>query len=72
MNPGWLVTSSDFNSSRWLPRGMHGYHPDDSYSDAIFLSSREPSRPMRTIMDAHAWMRHAAGLDRHVAETAAS
>jgi hypothetical protein len=72
MEPGWLITSSDFNTGAWLPTGMHGYHPDDPYSDAIFLSSREPSWPMRTIADAHAWMRQAAGLDRHLAETATS
>jgi hypothetical protein len=70
MYPGWLITSSDFNAGAWLPAGMHGYHPDDPYSDAIFLSSREPSWPMRTIADAHAWMRQAAGLDRHLEETA--
>lgn len=72
MDPGWLITSSDFNAGAWLPAGMHGYHPDDSYSDAIFLSSQEPSWPMRTIADAHAWMRQAAGLDRSVAEIATS
>lgn len=71
MEPGWLVTSSDFTTNGWLPAGMHGYHPDDPYSDAIFLSSREPSRPMRTIADAYSLMRRAAGLDRESTETTA-
>ncbi len=71
MEPGWLITSSDFNSGPWLPTGMHGYHPDDPDSDAIFLSSREPSRPMHTIADAHAAMRQAAGLERQPAEAIA-
>lgn len=71
MDPGWLITSSDFNTGAWLPAGMHGYHPDDPYSDAIFLSSREPTRTLRTIADAHALMREAAGLDRPSMETAA-
>ena len=62
LNPGWLVTGSDFNAAGWLPTGMHGYHPDDPDSDAIFLSNREPSRPMRTIADAYDRMRAAAGL----------
>ena len=61
MHPGWLITSSDFNAS-WQPAGMHGYHPDDPDSDAVFLSDREPSRPLRTIADAHDCMRAAAGL----------
>ncbi len=71
MNPGWLITSSDFNATGWLPAGMHGYHPDDPYSDAIFLSSREPSRPMCTIADAHAALRDAAGLERQPEESTA-
>jgi hypothetical protein len=50
---------------------MHGYHPDDPDSDAIFLSNREPSRPMRTIADAHSVMREAAGLERQPVETTA-
>lgn len=53
LNPGWMVAESDFNGKGWSPEGMHGYHPDDSYSDAIFLSSEKPSHPMRTIADVY-------------------
>ena len=70
MDPGWLITSSDFNANGWLPRGMHGYHPDDPDSDAIFLSSRKPLRTMRTIADAHAAMRDAAALEHRLEESA--
>jgi type I phosphodiesterase/nucleotide pyrophosphatase len=62
MDPGWLISGSDFNGSGWRPAGMHGYHPDDARSDAIFLSNQAPAVPMRTIADAHACMAQAAGL----------
>jgi hypothetical protein len=39
---------------------MHGYHPEDSYSDGIFLSSSEPPVPMQTIADVYACMQNAA------------
>lgn len=68
MNPGWLISSSDFNAGSWMPAGMHGYHPDDPDSDAIFLSSREPSRPLHTIADAFAFMREASGLSGKTVE----
>jgi Type I phosphodiesterase / nucleotide pyrophosphatase len=61
-DPGWLLSSSDFNAPGWVPSGMHGYHPDDPYSDAIFLSNQEPPVPMRTIADAYTCMARAAGL----------
>lgn len=54
LKPGCLLTRSDFNGRGWMPVGMHGYHPDDPYSDAIFLSSRRPPLEMRTIADVHA------------------
>jgi predicted AlkP superfamily pyrophosphatase or phosphodiesterase len=53
LHPGWMVAESDFNGKGWFPEGMHGYHPDDSYSDAIFLSSEKPSQPMRSIADVY-------------------
>ena len=71
MDAGWLITSSDFNTNGWLPTGMHGYHPDDPDSDAIFLSSREPSRTMRTIADAYAVMQDAAAIGRQPEESTA-
>ena len=62
LNPGWIVAESDFNGAGWMPVGMHGYHPTDPYSDAIFLSSAAPPIAMRTIADVHPCMQHAAGL----------
>jgi hypothetical protein len=56
LHPGWLFSHSDFNGPSWKPVGMHGYHPDDPYSDGVFLSSREPSRPILSIQDVHHWM----------------
>ena len=56
LHPGWLITRSDFNGSGWMPAAMHGYHPDDPDSDAIFLSKDEPPVPMRTIGDIHQYM----------------
>lgn len=53
MDPGWLLSRSDFNGRRWMPVGMHGYHPDDPNSDAIFLSNRRPSAELQTIADVH-------------------
>jgi hypothetical protein len=46
-----LVSRSDFNGHGWSPVGMHGYHPDDPDSDAIFLSNSVPSVTVRTISD---------------------
>jgi hypothetical protein len=51
LDPGWLVTRSDFNGHAWSPTGMHGYHPDDPDSDAIFLSNKEPSIAIRSVSD---------------------
>jgi hypothetical protein len=53
MHPGWLIAGSDFDEPGWMPAGMHGYHPDDPYSDAIFLSNRKPQTEMRTIADVY-------------------
>jgi hypothetical protein len=61
LDPGWLFSRSDFNGSAWFPAGMHGYHPEnDRYSDAIFLSNRQPGFPMHTIKDVYACMSKAA------------
>lgn len=57
LNPGWLVAKSDFNGSGWKPAGMHGYHPEDPESDAVFMSSTPPPFPLRTIADLHGCMR---------------
>jgi predicted AlkP superfamily pyrophosphatase or phosphodiesterase len=60
LDPGWMLARSDFNGPRWIPAGMHGYHPDDRHSDAIFLASREPSGEVRTIADVYQCMHAAA------------
>ena len=62
LNPGWLLERSDFNGPSWKPVGMHGYHPDDRDSDAIFLSNRRPSEALRSVMDVHECMREAASI----------
>ena len=59
LHPGLLLSQSDFNGPGWLPAGMHGYHPDDPYSDAVFLSNREPPAPVQSIADVYRCM-HAA------------
>lgn len=59
LDPGWLISNNDFSSGGWHPLGMHGYHPDDPYSDAIFLSNRDPGRSMRTIADVHSCLMEA-------------
>lgn len=64
LHPGWLLSRSDFNGARWMPAGMHGYHPDDPYSDAILLSNYElPGSPVQNIADVH---RHMWGSIQHV------
>ena len=60
LHPGWLLSRSDFNGASWMPAGMHGYHPDDPYSDAIFLTSHPPRFDMRTIADVYPHMREMA------------
>ncbi len=60
LHPGWLLSESDFNGSRWQPVGMHGYHPDDPYSDGIFLSNRQPPVVVQTIADVFKCMQAAA------------
>jgi len=62
LRPGWLVSEGDFNGKGWMPIGMHGYHPQDSWSDAIFLSSSQPTVPVRTIADVYSCMQNAAEL----------
>jgi len=62
LHPGWLLSRSDFNGHGWMPTGMHGYHPDDAYSDAIFLSNCQSPVTMRTIADVYQFMRCAVGI----------
>jgi len=62
LNSGCMFYRSDFHSGNWLPTGMHGYHPDDPYSDAVFLSNRPPVFPLKSIRDIYGYMEQAAGL----------
>ncbi len=59
LHPGWLLARSDFHGGGWMPAGMHGYHPDDPDSDAVFLSNAVPALPLRTIADVYDCMRRA-------------
>lgn len=59
LEPGWIFSKSNFNGPQWKPAGMHGYHPDDPFSDGIFLSSQPPSKEIRTIADVYGAMREA-------------
>jgi len=61
LDPGCLISRSDFNGTGWEPKGMHGYHPDDPHSDAIFLTNREPCFPMHSIVDIYPHLE--AGLE---------
>ena len=60
LEPGWLIARNGFEDSRWMPTGMDGYHPDDPYSDACFLSDREPPVDVRSIIDVYQCMRQSA------------
>ena len=61
LDPGWLFAESDFNGGAWNPAGMHGYHPSDPDSDAIFLSNRWPAQAAATIADIYQCLEQAAG-----------
>jgi hypothetical protein len=51
LHPGWIFAKSDFHGTGWMPAGMHGYHPADASSDAIFLSNLPPSVEVRSVAD---------------------
>ncbi|MGH9533432.1 MAG: alkaline phosphatase family protein [Terriglobales bacterium] len=60
LDPGWLIAESHFNGAGWNPTGMHGYHPDDPDSDAIFLANFQPRAELGDIRDLHAVLTGAA------------
>ena len=62
LDSGHMFYRSDFHSGNWLPAGMHGYHPSDPYSDAVFLSNRPPIVPLHSIRDICQYMEACAGL----------
>jgi len=57
LNPGWLFARSNFNGKGWMPAGMHGYHPDDKYSDGVFLASQKPPMPVEGVADVYGCMK---------------
>jgi predicted AlkP superfamily pyrophosphatase or phosphodiesterase len=59
MEPGTLIATSGFNGAGWTPAGMHGYHPDDPHSDAVFLANYKPATPPLTVTDVYQYMRGA-------------
>jgi hypothetical protein len=61
LHPGWMLAKSDFNGPQWMPVGMHGYHPNDPDSDAVFFSNRKSPVRMRSIADVYQCMLEAAG-----------
>jgi predicted AlkP superfamily pyrophosphatase or phosphodiesterase len=56
LRPTWLIAKSDFNGKGWCPRGMHGYHPADPYSDGVFLSNQPPAAPVQGVQDVYRCM----------------
>jgi predicted AlkP superfamily pyrophosphatase or phosphodiesterase len=60
MNPGVLIVPSHMGVKPIT--GMHGYHPDDSDSDASLLSNVEPPTDPRVITDVFHLMRAEAGV----------
>ena len=68
LHPGWLLSQSDFNRKGWRPNGMHGYLPDDPYSDAIFLSSSRPPVRVHTIAGVYPCMQGTAGIAKPIEE----
>ncbi len=61
LQPGCIIAEGGFNGRGWRPAGMHGYHPDDVYSDAVFLSSNPPQSPLATVRDVFGNMQEALG-----------
>lgn len=62
LNGGYMFYRSDFHSGNWLPSGMHGYHPSNPYSDAVFLSNRPPASRLESIRDIYQYMESTTGL----------
>jgi hypothetical protein len=60
LEPGVLLAGSGFNGGRWTPAGMHGYHPDDRWSDGVYLADRPPERRVDSVVDVHRTLQVAA------------
>jgi hypothetical protein len=61
LDPGCIIAVSGFNGSGWKPAGMHGYHPGDPNSDAVFLSSEAPKATLDSVRDVFGCMEEALG-----------
>jgi len=61
LDPGCIIAESGFNGKGWKPAGMHGYHPNDPNSEAVFLSSEEPRGSMVSVRDVFGCMQEALG-----------
>jgi hypothetical protein len=59
LEPGCIVAEGGFNGKGWRPVGMHGYHPDDPNSSAVFLTSHAPAEPLITVRDVFGTMQEA-------------
>ena len=67
MDPGTLIFPNWFG--KYAPKGMHGFHPDDSHTDAVFMSNVGDYAP-RSILDFFGIMKREidlqAGISRNV------
>jgi hypothetical protein len=53
LDPGCLLTNPQ---ARWVPKGMHGFHPEDPHSDACLLTSGQPASSPVSIGDIYEFM----------------
>jgi len=60
LDPGVLLTGSGFNGGGWTPAGMHGYHPDDRWSDGVYLADQAPEAAVASVVDVHRTLQAAA------------
>ncbi|MDR3764604.1 MAG: alkaline phosphatase family protein [Acidobacteriota bacterium] len=60
LSPGSIVAEGGFNGAGWRPKGMHGYHPDDPYAMAVYLSSHAPQHELASVKDIFTIMQEAA------------
>jgi predicted AlkP superfamily pyrophosphatase or phosphodiesterase len=63
MNPGYVICPSYISNS--APNGMHGFTPEDKWSDAMFMSSIRLENQQRSILDFYSIMLQEA---HHVAK----
>jgi len=61
LDPGCIIAESGFNGKGWKPAGMHGYHPNDLNSTAVFLSSEPPKNTVVSVRDVFGCMQEALG-----------